>query len=133
MYYQYVELKAFSGTFCGQPAENRAYSGNTKSYIGNFLAKLVSHQKSTAEIRKVPFFGNHIHKICKGSEKIQSSLPFRLGSQIFRNWSEMPSKLALELLWKDVRALWTKSSEVEKQSIFVGPEQSKFPSPDVSA
>ena len=51
--------------------------------------------------------------------------PFDLAVKSFKICSEMPSNSALELLGKDMRALWTKNSEVEKQSISVvsGTEQ----------
>ena len=43
-----------SGTFCGQAAESIAYSDRMKSSLA-FLAQLVSHQRSTVEVRKVLF------------------------------------------------------------------------------
>ena len=48
-----------------------------------------------------------------------------LAVESFKKWDEVPSDPALEPLVKDMRALWTKNSEVEKQSISVvsGTEQ----------
>ena len=55
-----------------------------RSPPSGFLAQLVSHQVRP-KFERYFSFENHIHKICYGCEKIQSSLAVRLGSQIFQN------------------------------------------------
>ena len=107
-----------------------------RSPPSGFLAQLVSHQRSTAEVRKVlGTFPSRISltRFVKALRKFSSVSPFDLAVKSFKIWGEMPSNSALEPLGKVMRALWTKNSEAEKQSYLWGPEQSKFPFADVSA
>ena len=90
-----------------------------------YLHRFFSAMKfRTKEVR--PQFGryfsfeNHLHNIFKALRKLRPVCPFNLAVKFFRICGEMPSKPALEPLAKDTRALWTKNSEVGKQSISVG-------------
>ena len=53
--------------------------------------------------------------------KLYSICRFDLGVKSFKRWGKMSSKMALGPSGKDMRSLWTKNSEFEKQSISVGP------------
>ena len=59
-------------------------------------------------------------RLVKTLRKFNPVCPFDLAVKSFKIRGEMPFNPALELLGKDIRALWTKNSEVEKQSISVG-------------
>ena len=109
-----------TGTFCRQPAESIAYGDRTKSSIGFFLAQLVSHQRSTAEVRKVLFSRITFTRFVKALREFSPVCPYDLAVKSFKIWGKMPFSPALEPLGKDMKTLWTKNSEVEKQSISVG-------------
>ena len=59
-------------------------------------------------------------RLLKALRKFNPVCAINLAVKSFKIWVEMPTNLALEPLGKDMRALWTKNSEVEKQSISVG-------------
>ena len=81
------------------------------------LAQLVSHQRFTAEST----FPSRITftRFVRALRKFSPVCPLDLAVKMFNIRGTMPSNPALEPLEKDMRALWTKNSEVEKQSILV--------------
>ena len=118
-----------SGTFCGQPAESIAYSDRNEVLHLAYLAQLVLQQRSTAEVPKVLF---HRESHSQDLLRLQKN-SVDLANKSFKIWGKMPSNPALETLGKDMRAMWTKNSEVEKQSISVGSGTKQVSSADVSA
>ena len=72
-------------------------------------------------------------RFVRALRKFNSVRPFDLAVKAFKIWGELPSNLALKPLGKDMRALWTKNSEVEKPSISVGSGTAQVSRADVSA
>ena len=109
-----------SGTFCGQPAKSIAYSDRTKFSIGFFSAISFAPKKYGRSSKGT--FPSRITftSFVKALRKFSRVCPFNLAVKSFKIWGEMPSNPALDQLGKDMRALWTKNSEVEKQPISVG-------------
>ena len=122
-----------SGTFCGQSAESIAYSDRTKSSIGLFLAQLVSHQKNGQSSKGTFPSRDTFRKLVKALRKFSPVCPFDSAVKSFKIWGEMPSNSALQPLRKDMRAFWKKTPRLKNNRYLWGPEQSKFPSADVSA
>ena len=59
-------------------------------------------------------------RFLKVLRKVSPVCLFDLVVKSFKIWDEKPSDPALKPLGKDMRALWTKNTEVEKQSKSVG-------------
>ena len=66
-------------------------------------------------------------RFVKALRKFCSVCLFYLAVKSFKVWGEMPSNPAQELLGKDMRAFWTRNSEVKKQSISVVRNRASFP------
>ena len=109
-----------SGIFCGQPAESIAYRNRTKSSIGPFSAISFAPKKYGRSSKGTSQSRITFTRFVKALRKFSPVCPFNLAVIFFKSWGKMPSNPALEPLGKDMSALWTKHSKVEKQSVFVG-------------
>ena len=70
------------------------------------LAQLVSHQRSTVEVRKISFPSRNIFtRFVKALRKFSPVCPFDLAVTLFETWGELTSIPALESLGEHMRAL----------------------------
>ena len=109
-----------SGIFCGN-RRKVLHTAKGRNPPSGFFSAISFAPKKYGRSSKGTFRSRiTFTRIVKALRKFSPVHPFDLAVKSFKILGEMPSNPALELLGKNMRALWTKNSEIEKQSISVG-------------